>query len=444
MRLSLIVPVYNSAAYLRQCLNHIRQCEVAPHEILVVDDGSTDESPQVAREFGVRLISNGGRKGPAAARNLGAREATGDILFFIDADVCVRHRTIGDVIAAFEDDASLDALIGSYDDAPAHPDFLSRYRNLMHHFVHQRGRREASTFWSGCGAIRRDLFLKHSGFDTTYKRPAIEDIELGYRLKSAGCKLMLDDSIQVTHLKRWTFWGLVKTDVLDRGIPWTELILRDNRMPDDLNLQISQRVSVALVYLILLAALFNTFWLRAEFLAPFFCLLFFALNRYWVDRGNRRSKTVNVVMALSIVALGALSYVSRQLALIPFLAFALPLLFMRHRYEIVAEKRSLFGRLILGVYTAAAILCCVAYAPRHPVVALLFILLAVVILLNNQFYLFLAARQGRTFAIAAIPFHILYHFYNGISFTVGLSRHLWRTLWNRRSAHEARAMGNGR
>lgn len=444
MRLSLIVPVYNSAAYLRQCLNHIRQCEVIPHEILVVDDGSSDESPQVAREFGVKLISNDGRKGPAAARNLGAREATGEILFFIDADVCVRPRTVGDVLSAFEEDPALDALIGSYDDAPAHPDFLSRYRNLMHHFVHQRGRREASTFWSGCGAIRRDLFLRHSGFDTTYGRPAIEDIELGYRLKSAGCKLMLDDSIQVTHLKRWTFWGLVKTDVLDRGIPWTELILRDNRMPDDLNLQFSQRVSVALVYLILLAALFNTFWLRAEFLAPFFCLLFFALNRYWADGGNRRSKTVNIVMALSIVALGTLSYVSRQLALIPFLAFALPLLFMRHRYEIPAEKRSLFGRLILGVYTAAAILCCVAYAPRHPVVALLFILLAVVILLNNQFYLFLAARQGRTFAIAAIPFHILYHFYNGISFTIGLSRHVWRMLWNRRSADEARAMGNGR
>ncbi len=219
MRLSLIIPVYNSAAYLRQCLTRIRQSEVAPFEILVVDDGSTDESPRVAREFGVKLISHGGRKGPAAARNLGAREATGELLFFIDADVCVHRRTTGDVIAAFEEDPTLDALIGSYDDAPAQPDFLSRYRNLMHHFVHQRGRREASTFWSGCGAIRRDLFLLHSGFDTTYKRPAIEDIELGYRLKSAGCKLMLDDSIQVTHLKRWTFWGLVKTDVPDRGIP---------------------------------------------------------------------------------------------------------------------------------------------------------------------------------------------------------------------------------
>jgi len=439
-----VIPVYNSARFLRECLNHIRLSAEAPAEVIVVDDGSTDGSAEVAREFGASVLSTGGRKGPAVARNIGAKEATGELLFFIDADVCVRRETIGQMRMAFEEDPALDALIGSYDDSPAQHDFVSQYRNLMHCFVHQHSRQEASTFWSGCGTIRRELFFEHSGFDTTYDRPAIEDIELGYRLKSAGRKLMLDDGIQVKHLKRWTFWGLVKTDVLDRGIPWTELILRDSRMPNDLNLQLSQRVSVALVYLILLAALFNTFWLRAPFLAPFFCLLFFALNRYWVDSGNRRSKTVNLLMFGAIVALGILTYVTRQLALIPFLLFAVPLLFMRHRYELPFEKRSKSTRIVLGVYTAAAILCCVAYAPQHPVVFILFVLLAIVILLNNQFYLFLAERQGRSFALAAIPFHLLYHFYNGISFCVGLSRHAWRSLWKRGARPEPRLTSDGR
>ena len=444
LRLSIVIPAYNSAGFLRECLKHVQMSAEAPDEVVVVDDGSTDDSAAVAREFGAKVLSTGGRKGPAAARNMGAREATGDVLFFIDADVCVRRNTIGLIRAAFEEDPALDALIGSYDDSPAQRDFVSQYRNLMHCFVHHNARQEASTFWSGCGAIRRDLFFEHSGFDTSYERPAIEDIELGYRLKSAGRKLMLDDGIQVKHLKRWTFWGLVKTDVLDRGIPWTELILRDSRMPNDLNLQLSQRVSVALVYLILLAAVFCTFWLRAPFLAPFFCLLFFALNRYWIDSSNKRSKRVNLLMFGAIAALGILSYMTRQLALIPFLVFALPLLFMRHRYEIAAEKRSRFSRVILGVYTFAALLCCVAYAPRHPVVLALFLLLAIVILLNNQFYLFLAERKGRTFAIAAIPFHLLYHFYNGVSFCVGLSRHVWRSLWRRTSPAASRLTGDGR
>ena len=150
------------------------------------------------------------------------------------------------VRVAFFEDRELDALIGSYDDDPSSQDFLSQYRNLMHCFVHQTGRRDAFTFWSGCGAVRRDLFLQCSGFDERYRRPAIEDIELGYRMAAEGRKMILDPDLQVKHLKRWTFWGLVKTDVLDRGIPWTELILRDQQMANDLNLQLSQRVSVAL------------------------------------------------------------------------------------------------------------------------------------------------------------------------------------------------------
>lgn len=439
MRLSIIIPVHNSEDYLRQCLSHLGHSTCAPHEVIVADDGSTDGSATVARQWGARVASTGGRKGPALARNLGAREATGDVLFFLDADVCVRPHTTAQVAAAFAEDPALDALIGSYDDAPAQPDFLSRYRNLMHCYVHQNGRRAASTFWSGCGAIRREVFRAHSGFNTAYGRPAIEDIELGYRLKASGRTILLDDSIQVKHLKRWTFWGLVKTDVLDRGIPWTELILRDANMPDDLNLQLSQRVSVALVYLLLLAAMAAAFWLRAPFFAPFLGLLFFALNRYWMDASHRRSPAVNLLMLGAIAALGGLAYASGQTLLIPFLILMAPLLFLRHRYEKPAGRWTRAIRAFFGIYTAAAIACCLWYAPRSPVVAAVFLLLAGVIFLNNSFYLFLAEKQGRAFAIAAIPFHLLYHFYNGVSFAVGLSRHLWRGLRRRELPGEARA-----
>ena len=444
MRLSIVIPVYNSEDFLRQCLGHIGKSTHAPHEVIVVDDGSTDGSARVARQWGARLLSTDGRMGPALARNLGARLATGDVLFFLDADVCVRPGTAAQVAAAFEDEPALDALIGSYDDAPAEPDFLSRYRNLMHCYVHQTGRRAASTFWSGCGAIRRDVFLSHSGFDTAYGRPAIEDIELGYRLKSSGRVILLDDAIQVKHLKKWTFWGLVKTDVLDRGIPWTELILRDANMPDDLNLQLSQRVSVALVYLLLLAAVAGAFWLGAPFFAPFLGMLFFALNRYWMDAAHARSVAVNLLMFGAIAALAGLAYFSGQLALVPFLVFMAPLLFLRHRYEKPSGRRARTIRFCFGLYTAGAIACCLWYAPHHPAVAAVFLLLAVVIFLNNSFYLFLAEKQGRAFAIAAIPFHLLYHFYNGVSFAVGLSRHLWRGLKRRAAPGEARAGGPGR
>src|SRR6185312_2689684 len=106
------------------------------------------------------------------------------------------------------------------------------------------------TFWSGCCAIRRDVFLAYSGFDQRYRRPAIEDIELGYRLVRGNRKILLDKTVQVKHLKRWTFWNVLKTDILYRGIPWTELILRDRCMPNDLNVQVGERVSVVLAFVL--------------------------------------------------------------------------------------------------------------------------------------------------------------------------------------------------
>jgi hypothetical protein len=146
------------------------------------------------------------------------------------------------MVATFEQNPDVDAVFGSYDTQPQAANFISQYKNLFHHFVHQQGREEASTFWSGCGAIKRSVFGEMGGFDASYGRPCIEDIELGMRLRRAGRTIRLNKRIQVTHLKRWTLWNLLKSDLCDRGIPWTELILRERSLPSDLNLKPSQRL----------------------------------------------------------------------------------------------------------------------------------------------------------------------------------------------------------
>jgi len=220
-------------------------------ECLVADDGSWDESAEIAAEKGAQVISIAGPTGPANARNTAAASARGEILFFTDADVQIQPDTLEQVAKAFAEDPQLDALIGSYDDDPAASNFVSQYKNLMHCFVHQQGKRRASTFWTGCGAIRRPVFLAAGGFDKRYKRPSVEDIELGARLTRAGRKIELDPSLTVKHLKRWTLSGLLESDVRDRAIPWTLLMLRERDIPNDLNVQWSQRASVALVYLAL-------------------------------------------------------------------------------------------------------------------------------------------------------------------------------------------------
>ena len=311
---SVVVACYNAGPFLERSLRSLRASIVLPLEVIVVDDCSTDNSAARAEEMGAIVLRTAVNGGPAKARNLGAQSAKGDILFFIDADVCVRADTLSLVQDALEADASLDAVIGAYDDAPDSRGFFSQYRNLMHCFVHRNGSREASTFWSGCGAIRRGVFLASRGFDERYSRPSIEDIEFGSRLVAAGRRIVLRPDIEVKHLKRWTFWQMVRTDVFDRGIPWAELILRNRSMPNDLNLRFHQRLSVILVYVLL-------------------------------------------------------------------------------------------GCLITGhfVYSGMAVLLSV-------------------IALNFPFYSFLARRGGVLFALAAMPLHLLYHFYNGLSFGIALLR----------------------
>ncbi len=311
---SVVIASYNAGPFLERSLQSLRASTVLPLEVIVVDDCSTDNSSVRAREMGATVLRTAVNGGPARARNLGAQFARGDILFFIDSDVCVHPDTVSLVQDALEADASLDAVIGAYDDTPDSREFFSQYRNLMHCFVHRTGSREAFTFWSGCGAIRRGVFLESRGFDERYTRPSIEDIEFGSRLVAAGRRIQLRPDIEVKHLKSWTFWQIVRTDVFDRGIPWAELILRNRSMPNDLNLQLHQRLSVILVYALLGLSITGHFV-------------------YW-----------GIAALLSVVAL------------------------------------------------------------------------------NFQFYSFLAHRRGVPFALAAIPLHLLYHFYNGLSFGIALLR----------------------
>jgi hypothetical protein len=157
------------------------------------------------------------------------------------------------VRGAFRAEPELVALCGSYDPRPPERNFFSLYMNLRHHFTHQQARREPASFWAGCGAVRRDSFLRAGGFDAErYPRPEIEDIELAGRLRRLG-RLRLDPELQATHLKRWTFRSVVETDVLRRALPWARLIRETGELPDDLNLRRSQRLAAALAPLALLA-----------------------------------------------------------------------------------------------------------------------------------------------------------------------------------------------
>ncbi|MGH7835650.1 MAG: glycosyltransferase family 2 protein [Candidatus Binatia bacterium] len=267
MRISIIVPVYNDPLNLVEALSAIRAFAHPDVETIVVDDGSTDDIASAVDQTGVRLLTLSRNSGPAAARNYGARHAQGDVLFFVDADVVLAPDALKHVEEAFQEQSDLAAVFGSYDAEPRAPGLISQYRNLLHHFVHQNGHSEASTFWAGCGAIRRPVFEAIGGFDEKrFPLPSIEDIELGYRLRRAGYRILLHKSLQGKHLKRWNFLSVIKTDISRRAVPWTRLILETGNVPADLNLKWAQRASFVLTALACAFLALST--IRPGFLAP--------------------------------------------------------------------------------------------------------------------------------------------------------------------------------
>jgi glycosyltransferase involved in cell wall biosynthesis len=265
--ISAIMPVYNAANFLPKSLPPllamVARAEIA--EIIVVDDGSMDASPSIAQELGATMIlSTDGRSGPSVARNLGAKQARGDILWFVDSDVVV-HADAAKIVATGFSAPEVVAVFGSYDDTPPANNFFSQYKNLIHHFYHQRAKNDASTFWAGCGAVRKAAFLESGGFDgIRYRYPSIEDIELGYRLRAAGGRIRLLPALQGTHLKIWRLTSVLHTDIFRRALPWSRLLLTGDGLHDDLNVGVGERLRAVLAALwvgaILAAILGLTSW----------------------------------------------------------------------------------------------------------------------------------------------------------------------------------------
>jgi GT2 family glycosyltransferase len=287
--ISVIVPVHNGGAAFSTCIEAVLAALGPRDELIVVADGESDGAWRCVPHGRARVLLNLETRGPAAARNRGARFATGDVLFFVDADVVLPVDALVRVRTAFASGSEVDAVIGSYDDTPGHPDFLSQYRNLLHHHTHQTACQKATTFWGACGAVRRDAFETVGGFDESYERPCVEDIELGYRLTAAGFRIQLKKDLQVKHLKAWSARSITRTDLLSRAIPWTQLLLHRKTIENDLNVCVSSRLSVISVWGLPLAAAVS-FWapgtalMLAVALAAFVLLLNASFYRFLLSK----------------------------------------------------------------------------------------------------------------------------------------------------------------
>lgn len=430
--ISVIIPAYNAISTLENCLKGVASSKYPNFEIIVVDDGSTDDSKQIAGEYADVVLESktGEPRGPAHARNKGAKIAQGDLLFFVDADVIIQPDTLSEIARTFSRHKEFVATFGSYDENPSEGEFLSQYKNLFHHFVHQQAHQEGGTFWSGCGAIYRRVFLELGGFDEKrYPRPSIEDIELGYRLRAAGYKIFVNKNIQVKHLKRWTLRGLLKTDILDRAIPWTLLIFRDRNLPNDLNINTSQRLSAILLVIFILYMMINAVIHQAWVLPVFVGLGIILLCSWEWFKGpmalkmDWRIETFSYLLIISAGVLALFQEISQFL--LPLILIGLIILtarFLPRSYNFLYTTLYylLLSSLILGFG-----LLFVAYPAW--IMAPLVVILLLIVLINYRLYVFFIEKRSLSFALASLPLHLLYYLYSLCAFVIAGGIH-FRTL----------------
>ena len=200
-KVSVYIPAYNAAGFLKNSIEGLLWQTVQPDEILVVDDGSKDATAEVAAGYKqVRLIRHDKNRGLSAARNSAIRAARNELVGSVDADCLADRAWLENLVPAFEDAKIAGVggrLVERFQDSLA-----DRWRGV--HMLMDRGERRIRNpmFLHGCNGIyRKSAILDVGGYDEALLT-AGDDADMGRRLRSAGWDLLHEPAAVVTHLRR--------------------------------------------------------------------------------------------------------------------------------------------------------------------------------------------------------------------------------------------------
>ncbi len=208
MKITLAVPCYNVANTLTPVLAGVAAQTRPPDEVLVLDDGSTDGSGDVAREMGIRVITHPENLGLARARNTALEQSQGQVVVFVDADAVPRPDLVDRLTRGYED-PTLAGISGQIME-PARGSLADQWRG---HFWRQtQGEAplsRAGFVVGGCCSLRREAALAAGAFAPGYRTNG-EDVDLSLRLRQAGLRLAYDPSAQVMHLRQDSVTSLLR------------------------------------------------------------------------------------------------------------------------------------------------------------------------------------------------------------------------------------------
>lgn len=274
--ISIIVPAGKNDPLLQKCIGSLNRYRPESSELILVTDGIAPDLTTQFAHLVDTLIVLSARHGAAYARNEGVRSARGDIILFIDSDVCILSDTIQRCLSNFEQ-SNITAVFGSYTTHTSTPGVVTAFKNFQHHFTHQVAKRRAITFWTGCGAIRHEVFNAVGGFETNLAY--CEDIALGYQLTLKGYGIVIDPALQVEHLKHYSLASWFYSELIGRAIPWTRLLRRYHFYQNDLNMRFTHLFSAAITLLTLTSLFLCIFYPFLILCAVFGEVIIYLLNR---------------------------------------------------------------------------------------------------------------------------------------------------------------------
>jgi glycosyltransferase involved in cell wall biosynthesis len=223
---SIIIPTFNGASRIGNCLDSlVNQTTDRDIEILVVDDGSTDNTANLVRSYSsVRLISQA-NAGPASARNRGALEATGKILLFTDDDCVPMPDWLDAMLKPFQDSD----VVGAKGIYRTHQQSLAaRFVQIEYEDKYRMmaGLPSIDFIDTYSAGFRRDRFLEMAGYDTSFPVACAEDVELSYRMSARGWKMKFVPAAIVYHTHPDTFLRYLKKKY--KFAFWRVLAVRKN------------------------------------------------------------------------------------------------------------------------------------------------------------------------------------------------------------------------
>lgn len=224
MKLSIIIPVYNAERTLPHLLDSLSAQKVQDIEVIFVDDNSGDSTTRILDASPYKIIKLPENHGPAYCRNIGAENADGDVLVFTDSD-CRVHESWSENIYHHFVESESDAIMGKLVLMPS--TFLGDAISALgfpaggaigFDKIWKVDENGYTTSLSTCNcAVRKDVFRKIGGFDTSFPFPGGEDSLLAYHLIRSGYRIQYSPDVVVHHEARDAFMGFIRWQ-FKRGI----------------------------------------------------------------------------------------------------------------------------------------------------------------------------------------------------------------------------------